>query len=237
MSTFTDLTDINARFEPAIDAESEANQRRQVLAGQVAAVRRRSRRIRTLRRVFPGLIIGLGLLNVGWIVVTSVIGSFNVYNVSGTEIRMTNPRYSGLNSQGSPWIISGLEAIKKAGDTTIATLKAPVIEFKGDGDKASHISAANGIYDADAKTFRLIGNVVMVSGNSDMTFRTEEAVMNMQDMSISGDKHIEGTGSMGHIVGESFVISKNGSDIIVRGRGEAQAHGVVNGKAGNKGRS
>ncbi len=234
MSTFTE---INARFEPGIDAESEASQRRQALAGQVAAVRRRSRRIRTLRKVFPGLIVGLGLLNVGWIVVTSVIGSFNVYNVTGTEIRMTNPRYSGLNSEGAPWIISGLEAIKKAGDTSIATLKAPVIEFKGDGDKSSHISAANGIYDADAKTFRLIGNVVMVSGNSDMTFRTEQALMNMQDMSISGDKHIEGTGSMGHIVGESFVISKNGSDIIVRGRGATQAHGVVNGKAGNKGNS
>jgi lipopolysaccharide export system protein LptC len=70
-----------------------------------------------------------------------------------------------------------------------------------------------------------------------MTFKTEQAVVNLQDMSISGDKHIEGTGSMGHIVGESFVISKNGSDIIVRGRGTTQAHGEVNGKSGNKGRS
>ncbi|MBW8733868.1 MAG: LPS export ABC transporter periplasmic protein LptC [Asticcacaulis sp.] len=234
MSTFSD---INARFEPGIDAESEAGLRRQALAGQVAAVRRRSRRIRTLRRVFPGLIIGLGLLNIGWIVVTTVIGSFNVYNVTGTEIRMTNPRYSGLNSEGAPWIISGLEAIKKAGDTSIATLKAPAIEFKGSGDSASRISAANGIYDADTKTFRLVGNVVMVSGNSDMTFHTEQAVVNLTDMSMSGDKHIEGTGSMGHIVGESFVISKNGSDIIVRGHGDAQAHGEVTGKSGNKGRS
>jgi lipopolysaccharide export system protein LptC len=234
MSTFSD---INARFDPGIDAESEAGQRRQALASQVAAVRRRSRRIRTLRRVFPGLIIGLGLLNVGWIIVTSIIGSLNVYNVTGTEIRMTYPRYSGLNNEGSPWIISGLEAIKKAGDTSVATLKAPAIEFKGSGDKSSHISAANGIYDADAKTFHMNGNVVMVSGGSDMTFKTEQAVVNLQDMSISGDKHIEGTGSMGHIVGESFVISKNGSDIIVRGRGTTQAHGEVNGKSGNKGRS
>ncbi len=231
------LSEINARFEPGIDAESEAGQRRHALAQQVAAVRRRSRRIHTLRRVFPGLIIGLGLLNIGWIVVTTIIGSLNVYNVTGTEIRMTNPRYSGLNSEGSPWIISGLEAIKKAGDTSVATLKAPAIEFKGSGDKSSHISAANGVYDADAKTFHMNGNVVMVSGGSDMTFKTEQAVVNLQDMSISGDKHVEGTGSMGHIVGESFVISKNGSDIIVRGRGSAQARGEVTGKSGNKGRS
>ncbi len=222
------LNDISARFEPAIDADTEASQRRQRLAQQVAAVRRRSRRIRTLRTLLPALIVGLGLLNVGWIVVSSIIGSLNVYNTSGTDIRMTNPHFSGLNGQGSPYTVTGLEAVKKAGDSVIITLKAPAIDFRGTSDKSTHISAANGVYNGQAKTFHLMGNVVMTSGDSDMTFRTEEATINLVDLTMSGDKHIDGTGSMGHIVGESFVISKNGSDVVFKGRGDTKVWATLN---------
>ncbi len=222
------LNDINARFEPAIDADTEASQRRQRLAQQVAAVRRRSRRIRTLRTLLPAAIIAIGLVNVGWIIVTMIIGSLNVYNTSGTEIRMTNPHFSGLNGQGSPYTVTGLEAVKKAGDSIVITLKAPAIDFRGSTDKSTRISAANGVYNGQAKTFHLMGNVVMSSGDSDMTFRTEEATVNLIDLTMRGDKHIEGTGSMGHIVGESFVISKNGSDVVFNGRGDTKVWATLN---------
>ncbi len=222
------ISDINARFEPGIDADSEAAQRRHALAQQVTAVRRRSKRIHLLRTALPALIIALGLLNVGWIAISSIIGSLNVYDTKSADIRMTNPRFSGLSGSNSPFNVSGLELIKKAGDTTFATLKAPAIDFKGDGDKSTHISAASGLYDSQAKTFRLDGNVVMVSSGSDMTFRTEQAVINLKDLTVSGDKHIEGDGSMGHIVGESFAVSKNGNDVVFRGRGDVKAHGVLN---------
>ena len=222
------LNDINARFEPAIDADTEASQRRQRLAQQVAAVRRRSRRIRTLRTLLPAAIIAIGVVNIGWIIVTTIVGSLNVYNTNGTEIRMTNPHFSGLNGQGSPYTVTGLEAVKKAGDSVIITLKAPAIDFRGNSDKSTHISGANGVYDGQAKTFHLMGNVVMTSGDSDMTFRTEEATVNLVDLTMSGDKHIEGTGSMGHIVGESFVISKNGSDVVFKGRGDTKVWATLN---------
>lgn len=224
----TQLTEINARFELPVDAETEAAERRAHLSQQVAAVRRRSRRIKTLRTALPALMIGLGLLNVGWIAVTSVLGSLNPYNPLGPEIRATNPRYSGLSGSGQPFTISGLEAIQKVNQPSLATLKSPAIEFRGESDKSTHISAANGVYDSDRSTFRLTGNVVMKSGDSDMTFRTEEALINLRDLTIAGDKRIEGTGRIGHIVGESFVISKNGADVVFRGRGDTKAWTTLN---------
>lgn len=226
----TQLTEITARFEPAVDAETEAAQRRIHLAQQVAAVRRRSRRIKTLRTVLPALIVGIALLNVGWITVTSIIGGLNPITAKGREIRAINPRYSGLSGSGSPFTISGLEAIQQGNDLTLVNLKGPAIDFKGDGDKSTHISSANGTYDANKGLFHLTGNVVMRSGGSDMTFRTEAAVINLKDLTISGDKRIEGTGSMGHIVGESFVISKNGADVVFRGRGDNKVWTTLNRK-------
>ncbi len=220
------ITDIAARFDPKLDAEAEAAERHAHLVQQVAAVRRRSRLIRSLRTLLPALMIGMVVFNFGWITVTSIIGSLNVYGASATEIRMTNPRFSGLGSDGNPYTISGLEAVRKTRDAQVVTLKSPTLDFRDSQQRITHMSAANGVYDIDRKTFRLVGNVVMSSGASDMTFRTEEAIINMNDSTMSGDKHIEGTGSMGHIVGESFVISKNGGDIVFRGRGDTQVRGT-----------
>lgn len=226
----TQMTEITARFEPAVDAETEAAQRRSHLAQQVAAVRRRSRRIRTLRTLLPALIIGIALLNVGWIAVTSIIGGLDPINAKGREVRAINPRYSGLSGSGQPFTISGLEAVQIGNDLTKVSLKGPAIDFKGEGDKSTRISAANGNYDANRSLFYLTGNVVMRSGGSDMTFRTEAAVINLKDLTISGDRRIEGTGSMGTIVGESFMISKNGADVVFRGRGDKKVWTKLNRK-------
>ena len=93
------VSDITARFEPDVDAETEVLLRRERLAKQVAAVRRRSRRIRTLRFWIPATIVLLGLLNVGWIIVTTIINSFDVYSGVINEIRMTNPHFSGQSAK------------------------------------------------------------------------------------------------------------------------------------------
>lgn len=224
------IIDINARFDPQLDAEAEAAERHARLVQQVAAVRRRSRFIRTLRKLLPALMIGAVVFNFGWITVTSIIGSLNVYGASATEIRMTNPRFSGLGSDGNPYTVSGLEAVRKTRDAQVVTLKSPTLDFRDSQQRVTHISAANGVYDIDRKTFRLIGHVVMASGSSNMTLRTEEAVVNMNDSSLSGDKHVVGDGSMGHIEGESFVIAKSGADVVFRGRGDTQVRGTFNRK-------
>ncbi len=224
------ITDITARFDPKLDAEAETAERYARLATQVAAVRRRSRFIRQLRGILPALMIGTLVFNFGWIGVTSIISSLNVYGAASTEIRMTNPRFSGLGSDNNPFTISGLEAVRKTRDAQVVSLKSPSLDFRGSGEHLTHISAANGVYDIDHKTFRLIGNVIMSAGGSDMTFRTEEAVIDMNDSSVSGDKHIVGDGSMGHIEGESFVITNNGGNIIFHGRGDNQVHGTFNRK-------
>ena len=134
------------------------------------------------------------------------------------------------SGSGAPFTISGLEAVQTRDDLTLVKLKGPAIDFKGDSNKSTHISSASGLYDVDRGLFHLTGNVVMRSGGSDMTFRTEAAVINLKDLTISGDRRIEGTGSMGHIVGESFMISKNGADVVFRGRGDNKVWTTLNRK-------
>jgi len=221
-------TDITAPFEPGIDAETEAQDRRARLAQQAIMVRRRSNFIKTLRFAFPASIIGLILLNLGWIAVTSILSSLNVYANASSEIRMTNPRYFGQGANGGHYTISGLEAIRKGKDSTTVALKAPNMDFKGDGEGSSHISSANGVFDTNTKKFKLNGHVVLMSGGADFTLKTEEATVDMSNSTFYGDKHVEGESSLGHIVGESFVVSNNGQTIVFKGKGDTKVWATVN---------
>jgi hypothetical protein len=215
-----DLTEITARH--AEDAATEVDERNQRLGKQVAAVRRRSRLIQSLRTLLPGAIIGLVVLNFGWIIVTSILNSMNVYGGNSNEIRMTNPRYHGQTGKGEHYTISGLEAVRKGKDATTVTLKSPVMEFKGDKDGTTRLAAVNGVFDQQTRKFTMTGKVVLITGGADFTFTTEEAVVDLNNSTISGDKHVEGSSSVGHIVGESFVISDNGNSVRFNGRGDSQ---------------
>lgn len=224
------VSDITARFEPDIDAETEVQQRRERLAKQVAAVRRRSRRIRTLRFWIPGAIVLLGLFNVGWIIVTMVINSFDVYSGVINEIRMINPHFSGQSAKGDHYTIVGFEALRKGADTSIFTLKSPAIEYRSANQGVTRVSAANGTYNRETQTVLLSGNVVMQPGNSDMVFRTETATLDLTKSQVTGDKHIDGLGSLGHITGESFLIADSGNTVQLHGHGDTQVHALINQK-------
>ena len=221
------FTDINARFEPEIDASSEQAQRRAHLAQQMAAVRRRSKRIRTLRTLFPAAIVLLIVLNCGWITIQSIINSLNIYGASGDEFRVANPRYIGQTGSGDNYIISGLEAVRKGRDSQIVTLKSPILDLRGDADTATHVTATVGVYNQTTQIFVLTGHVVMVSGPSQFTLTTEQAYIDMVKSTMYGDKHVEGNDSMGHIEGESFLVSDKGGTINMEGRGDTQVHGVI----------
>ncbi|MGZ3306206.1 MAG: hypothetical protein ACXU8U_10145, partial [Asticcacaulis sp.] len=143
------LSETQAHFDPDLEGDAELNQRRERLARQVAAVRRRSRRIRSLRFWIPAVIVMLGVLNFGWIAVQSIINSLNVYTVAVNEIRMTNPRFFGQSAKGDRYSISGLEALRRGASTSIFTLKSPSVDYHADKQGVTHLSAATGVYNRD----------------------------------------------------------------------------------------
>ncbi|MGN6422793.1 MAG: LPS export ABC transporter periplasmic protein LptC [Asticcacaulis sp.] len=209
-----------------LDAETEIAERHARLAKQAIMVRRRSRRVKLMRYLLPGTIIALLLLNIGWIVTQTIINSMNVYASADAEIRMTNPRYFGRNDNGEHFTISGLEAVRKGRDSTTITLKAPMIDFNADSGRVTHVTAANGVYDQNTRKLTLMGNVRLNDGDMDM--KTEQAVVDLINSSIAGDKHVEGTNASGHIEAESFVITDNGAHSIFHGRGDTKVWITIN---------
>jgi lipopolysaccharide export system protein LptC len=195
------------------------------LARQAQMWRKRSRQIKRLRLIFPGLIIGIVVLIFGWIVVKSVISALNVYNPATQDVRMTNPRFYGQTPSGERYEVSGLEAVRR-NNTMVMNLKAPIMELKGDAARPSHLEAVGGVYDDATKMFDVKGRVVFSGGTSGMTLKTEAARVDISRSQVTGDGAVEGSWEQGHIHGESFAIYDNGSRIVFHGKGDKQVTGT-----------
>jgi lipopolysaccharide export system protein LptC len=113
-------------------------------------------------------------------------------------------------------------------NATTISLKAPNMEFKStDTENPTKVSAANGVFDQTTNKFTLTGHVVIAAGGSDFVLRTEQAVVDMDKSIVYGDKHVDGNGSAGHIVGESFLVSDNGHSLDIKGRGDTKAWATI----------
>lgn len=187
-----------------------------------SSVKRRSKRVKLLRWAIPALIVGLVAINLSWITIQSLLNAFNTPKANLDEIRMTNPRFQGQTDKGERYTITGLEALRKGRQSKTVGFKSPALDLKGSSDNPVHLQADTGRLEEDENRFYLKGHVVIKGGGNDFTFTTEEAIVDLTKSEIFGDKHVEAKGSMGHIIGEAFLISDNGNLMSVTGRGDTQ---------------
>lgn len=213
---------------PVYDANDDTQAQKQRLLKQAQAWRIRSRRIRFLRLAFPGLIIATLVAIAGWVIVQSILNSFNVYQSSQADIRMTNPRFFGQTNSGERYIISGLEAIRRGNNAPVISVNAPNMELKSDNGKPTLLKGLRGVYNEPDKTFTVEGDVVLNGGPNDFSFRTQEAIIDLNTSTVRGNKPIEGFGPTGHIKGESYIISDNGRHIAIKGKGSTQVRVTIN---------
>ncbi|MDC7676480.1 LPS export ABC transporter periplasmic protein LptC [Asticcacaulis machinosus] len=214
--------------EQGVSAHDDAQGQKQRLLKQAQAWRNRSRRIRRLRLVFPGLIIATLMAIVGWVIVQSVLNSLNVYQSSQDDIRMTNPRFFGQTTGGDRYIISGLEALRRGNNAAIISVNAPNMELKSDNSKPTLLKGLKGVYNEPDKTFTVEGDVVLNGGPNDFSFKTAEAIVDLNTSTVSGNKPIEGFGPTGHIKAQSYTIYDNGQRIVFHGKDGTQVRAVIN---------
>lgn len=212
---------------PPVPTDSATAARLERLRSQMQAVRRRSRLIHRLRRLLPTAIVLTIILSVGWIVAQSIINSLNVYQASADEIRMVNPRFVGQTGSNEPYTISGLEAVMRGRNASTISLKSPNIEIKGKAERPTLVTSDEGVYDRDTQKFTLSGNVVVGAGASEFTLKTEEAVIDLAGSVIYGDKHVEASDSLRHIIGESFILRDEGNHLSFKGSGDTQVRATL----------
>lgn len=179
--------------------------------------RRHSRRIRLAR-----VLLALAILTIA-----SVVGAYAIRNglapragelaaLTGDDVRMVNPRFTGRDSAGSPFVVTADAAVRGSEGPRLTDLESPRLEFHGGEHTSSIVIAERGVYNRDENWLELFGDVRYESDNG-YVFKTSHARIYPSEGRIVGERVIEGGGPMGMLRADGFEILDSGDRIVFEG--------------------
>ncbi len=181
-------------------------------ATTLTQARRRSSLVGFLRLMFTiGAAISAGILlgHLGWHAMSSM-NEATPPPASG--VTMLNPRFSGRDTQGQPFIITATTAKQRRGSVQAVDLESPVMEDA----MGTIVSAVGGVYDRKARTLELSGDVELIDG-SGYRFSSERATMYVQDNHIEGETPLVGVGPLGQVRADAYKVERGGEKVILIG--------------------
>lgn len=208
---------------PTVDVSED---RRRVLEA-IGHWRRRSRLIRFFRKALPALIGALILIAVGLTAARTIMADLIISGARDQEVRMVNPRFFGQDSRGRGFTLGAAEAVQDRRRPSVIRLEQPTLSLNTGGTRSSNVSAQDGVYDQEARTVALEGDVVMTDEGSGYRFESPSALVDTAAGVISGSDGITGVGPTGSVNATSYAIYDSGARIVFRGSGDRKVTGVI----------
>lgn len=188
----------------------------------VTAARQRARVVRNLRIVFAVLIVILGVN----VLVQSVISGRGAPaapgDIAGRGERIINPRFTGRDASGSPFVLTADSAVRRmVGLSNLTDLENPRIDSEflfGEAQRpdASEILSRIGVYDDRTRILRMT-DTVRFSTRSGYRFQTEGASVDLNRAMIFGEEPVEGLAPWGAVQAHGFELFEDGARLRFTG--------------------
>lgn len=202
----------------------------------VAVDRRHTRRVAVLKRVLPAVGVSLLLLIAVWPRLVPLWERMRVRFPAidlrdARELRMTNPRYSGIDREGRPFVVVAASARQIPDRQDLMSLQDPVAEIRLRSGAEVRASAISAVYQSQASVIDLFGDVTLTHQDG-TRFVTQTARVNAAQNAAEGSDPVAGHGPAGAIKAQGFRIIDKGDTIVFTGRAEMLLNGA--GKAAPK---
>jgi len=186
-------------------------------ARSLATAQSRSRFVAGVRLV---LLVAAGLVAMNaivQIVMSSGRGEViePVLRVSGDSERIINPRFTGRDQTGVPFVITADTAERRIGGSLgEVDLNRPTLDYALlDGDEnASRVLADLGIFNEAEQSLTLIQNV-RLSTRSGYVFETNSATLYLRDGAIIGSEQVLGLAPWGGVRADGFEVREEGAHV------------------------
>ncbi len=183
------------------------------------AARRRTRFIRFLRL---GLAAGMVGILAG--IASEVLRQSSIATGPGAArpvderevVRMINPRFTGRDTAGSPYIINADAAVRRADQLDRSELESPSLTFEDPENPSTFVRADHGVFHREEGALDLRGNVQFES-SAGYSFTTESARVFLREGRVVGDSPVSGEGPLGAISAQSFEVVDSGESVHFRG--------------------
>jgi lipopolysaccharide export system protein LptC len=210
----TATTAHKSSFQPAPHSVWEPRR-----ATTLAAARKRTRFVRLLRMALVGLASVIIFLMAAQILIRSLGGEAQEAVTVGEDARMINPRFTGRDEAGMPYVVTADAAIRRRGtEARLTELESPRLDYDliAAYEQADGVLARTGVFDADARTLDLNSDVQFRT-QSGYAFEADHARIYLTDERVVGNSPVEGEGPLGTIRADSYEVLDGGNRVVFRG--------------------
>lgn len=188
-------------------------------ARSLAYARRRSGLVRVLRYVLLIAIVAV-IANAGLqLVMTSLGGTREAaFAPAGSNERIVNPRFTGRDEGGAPFMLTADAAVRSAGAVAgVAELERPELDYGLlERNDVSQVLARTGLFNEAEKTL-LLSDDVRFTTRSGYTFSTQSALVRLREGQVEGDAPVLGEAPWGAMRANAFDVRDDGQRIIMSG--------------------
>jgi lipopolysaccharide export system protein LptC len=194
---------------------------------------RHTQRVALLKRVLPAIGLALLLLIAMWPRLAPLWErmrlAFPAIDLrEAGELRMINPRYSGADRLGRPFVVTAAVGRQVPDRQDLVSLEMPRGDMKTHGGTEIVVTAATGIYQSQVQLLDLFGQVTLVHQNG-TRFVTDTARVDVANNAAEGHDPIAGEGPSGDVKADGFRILDKGDTIIFTGKSDMLLKGAKQG--------
>lgn len=185
-----------------------------------------SRFVGLAKRILPGVAVLLLLLVAAWPRLQEMLEHIHLPLPSldlseARDLRMVEARYSGVDRQNRPFVVTADVARQNPGANDIVSLERPKGDMTTQSGSWFEMTARTGVYQPQSQLLDLFGDVNLLQDKGNV-FQTASAHIDMAKGTADGHETVEGHGPFGHITSQGFQILNRGEVIIFTGQSHLQ---------------
>jgi len=181
---------------------------------------RYSRIVRTLKILLPLSAFAVVALSLLFVILydadDSLTVSFTSVQRLDNDLRMVNPRFSGVDNDRRPFLVTATSATQDAADPRTVTLETIQADMTLNEDAWVSVSANQGVLDTETETLVLEGEISVFS-DSGYEFHTDTARVRFDDRSVTSETAVNAHGPLGTLRADGFTANDAGDRLRFEG--------------------
>ena len=145
------------------------------------------------------------------------IGPTEIDATDAENLRMVNPKYTGVDDRRRPYSVTANTAGQEDGKSSLVTLDAPKADVLLGDDTWIALTATSGVFDRENQILELTGAVNLLH-DSGYEFSTSSAIFDLSAGDATGTEPVTGQGPFGHLKAEGFRIHNRGQRVEFSGK-------------------
>lgn len=191
---------------------------------------RSSRLVAAMKMLLPAIALSLVALVVVWPQILAdrariLMDGPRRLSVDADTLRMTNPRFVGVDEQDRPFEIVAEQAVQETESSTEVHLRHPQADITSDSGNWITVTAGNGVWHRQDGRVVLSGGVSLFH-DAGHQLLSPSAEIDLDAGEATSDEATSGQSPTGTVTGEGFRVLERGARIVFTGKARAVLYGA-----------